>query len=231
MSSTTIVHFDTQSYPQLLVGDTERRRPAPSVNTSSHWEGALVITSQGLIFPPTLCKSEVWGLIPRPKTLESQKIASRWEGIFSSPPKKKPGIKFQPTFSEGLWPWCDMTILPFQSVSFFGKVGRNSKFLEIANVMLSVLDDSNVMVAWSYQTQRNSRSIHHWKRPMWINKKKTQNAFFYVYWFFNFISKTRLTVLHFPTQNVQPPKVPKWNFVHVSEWVPPPSKMVYIFHI
>ena len=43
----------------------------------------------------------------------------------------------------------------------FQEAWAQFQVLEIANVVLSVLDDSNVMIAWSYQTQRNSRSIHH----------------------------------------------------------------------
>ena len=66
----------------------ELQEGLPIVKTSSHWEGALVTTSQGLFSFTHEVSPRFEGWL-RSLTLESKKNASRWEGIFSSPPPKK----------------------------------------------------------------------------------------------------------------------------------------------
>lgn len=136
MSSTFIVDF-TPETSEFLVGDTPHasflwapRRPSNCENifalrrgASNYFPGSFFIHPRG--------KPEVFSGGLRSLTLESQKNRFKMGRDLFLPSKKKTGTKFQPTFSEGLWPWCDTTILPFQSVSFFRKVGGNSRFQKL----------------------------------------------------------------------------------------------------
>ena len=120
--------------------------------------------------------------------------------------------------------WYDNSSFPISVI--FQEGWGQFQVSEIANVMLSVLDDSNVMVAWSYQTQRNSRSIHHWKRPMWINKKNSECLLLCILILQLHIKNDAWQFCISKLRRYNPQRSQNETSSLRAEWVIPPSKMV-----